>query len=315
MVGEIKVSLVIPVFNVEEYIGATFSSILKQDFNHNEIELVIIDDGSQDNSIEIINQILLRSDIRYKIIRQKNAGQSSARNRGIKNAIGKYICFVDSDDILYPSYISDLYININKYNVNVGFCNFSFSKEDLGREKKFYVLSNEEILNRFLLRKYPIIVPGIMISKKILNKLKFVETTRFSEDQIFLWMLFNECENIVYVDKVLYYYVLHSNSIMTKYNRDKIITGFRVFKKFSIEYEFKSTIKKYILPRWILGTLYTVSQIADFKEFLVISNEFDARNELMKLISFKDIKVIISSLLLIVSPRLFYFISRKYMKT
>jgi glycosyltransferase involved in cell wall biosynthesis len=84
-----KVSVIVPVYNAEEYIGNTLDSIINQDFNS--FELIIIDDGSTDRSMEIINKKLSLSAMDYKVIHQENSGVSSARNRGIDEASGDYL--------------------------------------------------------------------------------------------------------------------------------------------------------------------------------------------------------------------------------
>ena len=103
MMSENKVSIIIPVFNSEKYIENCIKSILGQDYKN--VEIIIINDGSTDNSVKIIKQI--NSD-KIKLINQKNNGPSSARNNGIKNASGEWIMFLDSDDMLADNAISNL---------------------------------------------------------------------------------------------------------------------------------------------------------------------------------------------------------------
>jgi glycosyltransferase involved in cell wall biosynthesis len=102
-----KVSVIVPVYNAEEYIGNTLDSIINQDFNS--FELIIIDDGSTDKSMEIINKKLSLSAMDYKVIRQENSGVSSARNRGIDEASGDYLVFIDADDYVTGNHLSELY--------------------------------------------------------------------------------------------------------------------------------------------------------------------------------------------------------------
>ncbi|NES42262.1 glycosyltransferase family A protein, partial [Moorena sp. SIO2C4] len=92
-----KVSVIIPVYKVEKYIAATVESVLAQTYKN--FELLLIDDGSPDNSIQICQQI---NDPRIKIIRQDNQGVSAARNTGIRHAQGEYIAFLDGDDLWVP---------------------------------------------------------------------------------------------------------------------------------------------------------------------------------------------------------------------
>ena len=94
-----KLSVIIPMYNLEEYIEKSIKSVLSQSFDY-DFEIIVVDDGSNDNSCAIVEKIC-ESYSNIKLIRQKNKGVSSARNSGINAACGKYIVFVDGDDILF----------------------------------------------------------------------------------------------------------------------------------------------------------------------------------------------------------------------
>ena len=117
-----KVSVIVPVYNSCEYIGSTLDSIINQDFSS--FELIVIDDGSTDNSLEIIKEKLSKSTISYEIIHQENAGVSCARNVGIEKASGDYLVFVDSDDYITGNHLSEL------YNGETDFSLIQFIKKD-----------------------------------------------------------------------------------------------------------------------------------------------------------------------------------------
>ncbi|MBQ6888487.1 MAG: glycosyltransferase family 2 protein [Lachnospiraceae bacterium] len=97
--GEVKVSVIIPVYNMQEYMGECINSVRRQSLH--EIEIICIDDGSRDNSYDILKENA-KEDKRIKIIRQQNQGVAAARNLGIREAVGKYILFMDADD-MYPN--------------------------------------------------------------------------------------------------------------------------------------------------------------------------------------------------------------------
>ncbi len=100
MPQNIKFSIIIPVYNVEEYLAECIDSILSQDYNN--IQILCINDGSTDNSLKLLEKYA-KKDRRIKIFSQKNQGQGIARNVGIKNATGDYIMFIDPDDWILPN--------------------------------------------------------------------------------------------------------------------------------------------------------------------------------------------------------------------
>src|SRR5471030_870825 len=116
----INVSIITPVYNVERCIEKTINSIINQSSKN--FELLLIDDGSKDRSIEIAENLLINSDVNYRIISQENGGVSVARNKGIKEAKGEYICFLDSDDYIHKEYIKLMYEKASTCNCDLVFC-------------------------------------------------------------------------------------------------------------------------------------------------------------------------------------------------
>ena len=105
--GEVKLSIIVPVYNVEQYIRPCMESIFRQGLNDSEFELILVNDGTQDNSFNVISDII-ESHHNIRIIEQDNFGPSIARNNGIKIAKGQYLMFVDSDDLLINNSITKL---------------------------------------------------------------------------------------------------------------------------------------------------------------------------------------------------------------
>lgn len=105
--GEELISIIVPVYNAEQYLGDCIKSVLKQTYTH--FELILVEDGSTDNSREICRRVGM-DDIRISLVRQeRNQGVSRARNAGIEAAKGKYLFFLDSDDTIHPRLIETLY--------------------------------------------------------------------------------------------------------------------------------------------------------------------------------------------------------------
>ena len=116
----IDISILMPVYNAEKYLNETIDTIKNQSFSN--WELIIVDDGSTDNSKEICTK-LMNDDKRIKYILQENLGVSHTRNVALENAQGKYIVFVDSDDLIHEDYLKILINSIEKNNSDISVCN------------------------------------------------------------------------------------------------------------------------------------------------------------------------------------------------
>lgn len=111
------VSIIIPVYNVEEFIFKTVKSVMNQDYK--DIEIILVDDGSPDNSAKIIDELAKRDD-RIVCVHKDNGGVSSARNVGLRMALGEYVTFIDGDDWVEPNYISYLLNLVESNNCQIG---------------------------------------------------------------------------------------------------------------------------------------------------------------------------------------------------
>lgn len=118
----VAVSVVVPVYNVEKYIERCLDSLVRQKFGY-EYEIIIVNDGTKDNSMTIADRFASEYDF-IRIITQQNAGLSAARNTGLANARGEYIAFVDSDDFVSPFYISEMYTLAVKNNADIVQCRY-----------------------------------------------------------------------------------------------------------------------------------------------------------------------------------------------
>lgn len=117
------VSVVVPVYNTEEYVAECVRSILGQ--SHSNIELILVDDGSTDGSLRICEEFAL-SDSRVRVKSQPNSGVSAARNNGLADARGQYVCFVDSDDAIRPDYVERMLNAAASGDVDAVFCNYEY---------------------------------------------------------------------------------------------------------------------------------------------------------------------------------------------
>ena len=151
MEKQIKVSVIMPVYNAGEYLSRAISDVLSQTLT--ELELICVDDGSTDNSPKIIKDFAAK-DKRVKVIREKNAGPAVARNSGLKSAKGRYVIFLDADDFYEKNLLMELYDTAERDNLDVAVTKFDIYNE----ERNAFSAPTEELHGN-------IFVPGGVTSK------------------------------------------------------------------------------------------------------------------------------------------------------
>ena len=225
------ISLVVPVYNCEKYVGECIESILIQDYSN--IELILVNDGSKDNSKKIIEDYA-KKDKRIRIINQDNFGVSAARNNGIKTANGKYIGFIDADDYIERDYVSYYYKLIKENDAEIALTpmprkfNEQSKNEELKIKKDFVEIWTGVEAAKNMLYYNVVIAPwNKIISKKIIdeNNIRFNEKLAFGEGFNFSIDCFQRATKVVVGHKNVYNYrVDNKNSVMTKFSL-KLVDG------------------------------------------------------------------------------------------
>lgn len=314
----VKVSVILPVYKVEKYISSCIYSLSKQSFK--DFEIILVNDGTPDKSIEIAEDILANSNIRYTIINQENKGVSAARNEGIKNANGEWIICIDSDDVIDEACLKILYDSTLQKNIDISIGNFQNVSEENIYKKYNTLYSNEiiykkDILRLFLTRKIKIISPAILMRKEFIieNDLFYNEEIRFSEDQYFIWKLLFNINKCSYNKTAIYNYLTRENSTMTSSGIEKIMTGYYGFEKLSknINNSACEDIGKFIFPRWILGSLRASSKILSYNDFKTLADRMDYKKNTKNLVSFPSFKTMLMYIIMITNLKLFYHINKK----
>ena len=231
-----KVSIIVPIFNVDKYLDECIDSIVNQTFKN--IEIILINDGSTDNSLQIAKkyQDLYKN---VKLISQNNRGLSAARNAGLEQASGEFIFFIDSDDKISPYTIEHLFNSINKENSDFSACSFQyFSADDLNGEilHKEWPINFEKNSGKYKLTEdYENDLCCVAwnklyrLSKIKKNSLSFVEGI-IHEDISWLWSYLSHSKNYSYVNERLYYYRIRSESITSEKNANYYLTYLEPYK-------------------------------------------------------------------------------------
>ena len=206
------ISIIVPIYNQEKYLDKCIKSIINQ--SKQEIEIILINDGSTDNSENIIKKY---KDNRIKYIKTKNQGIGKTRNLGIKKSNSKYIMFVDSDDYIDKNYCLEMYNNIKKNNSDIAITNYkeiknnTINKVDINIDKLFSIQERPNNLSKINLSCWNKIYKSTLIKN---NNIMFSENLKY-EDIEFVFKCIINSKKISYLDKYSYNYIIHSNSETT----------------------------------------------------------------------------------------------------
>ena len=228
---EMKFSIIVPIYKVENYIKQCVDSIIAQTYSN--IEIILVDDGSPDNCSEICDEYASK-DHRIKVIHQENKGLIEARKSGLRAATGEYVCFVDGDDWIEPDMYEHIYNAINQYNPDCVITQFYYAYEDKNVKSDYNL--NKEYYNREEIEKE--VFPTMLFKDRFYqfgiypccwtkafkrdiverNLLSVDSRIRLGEDIAFTFPSLMECNSIAFIDKPLYYYRQNPQSMTATYD-------------------------------------------------------------------------------------------------
>lgn len=216
-----KISVIVPVYRVEEYLDRCIESIVRQTYQN--LEIILIDDGSPDRCGQICDE-WKKQDSRIRVIHKENGGLASARNAGLDLAGGCYIGFVDSDDLISPYMYEELHRQITAYDADMVFCEFQnfVKEEELHRE----VLKQERV-NRYSVKDafYRLYAPDCdrmnlawnkLYKRELFNEIRY-PLVKTCEDAAVIHSILEACSSIVSDENVLYFRQRREDSIMGAY--------------------------------------------------------------------------------------------------
>ena len=204
------ISVIIPVFNVKDYLTECLESVVNQTYKN--LEIIIVDDASTDGSSEICDNYA-KMDNRIKVFHQeKNQGQSVARNKGIDNSKGNIITFIDSDDFIHERMIEVLYENLNKFNADISFCDFSREAIDKDIKSKPKLIEKYTMYETLYERNNPVVGNCAKLYKKsIFDNIRYPEG-KIYEDAFIIHRIIENAEKFVFIDDKLYYWRIRKGS-------------------------------------------------------------------------------------------------------
>lgn len=216
MIKNDLISVIVPVYNCEKYINKCVDSITNQSY-HN-IEIILIDDGSTDNSYNIC-KIISDFDRRIKLFHTRNFGVSHARNLGIEKSTGEYLLFIDSDDFIKYNMIEKMYNNIKKYDADIAICNVAIVDENNNiifkpKDRNNTIIMNTKeyvsnLYNKQTINGYPV---NKLMKRSSISDCRFDEKIKHLEDWDFLCRMSKNVTRVVYDQNDFYYYYVSRNN-------------------------------------------------------------------------------------------------------
>ena len=288
-----KISIIVPIYNVEKYIDKAMESIVNQTYKN--LEIILINDESKDKSIKICEKYI-KNDTRIKLVNQKNKGLSGARNTGLENATGDYIMFIDPDDTFELNACENLYKEIEKTNADYVIANYRNMDEDdtkwdkpafdTNKYKKMQVSIKEPTKCFYVMNSG---VWNKIFRKEFLDaiKVKFVEKTP-AEDAIFTTYCFIKAQKVYYTPEIVYNYRLReSDSISSSCSKEYFLGINRAYKMIYNNFKennqidfyrfFYAKSMNYILYKFIDSELLTIEEriyvLDEMKWFYILSDE------------------------------------------
>jgi len=256
------ISLIIPLYNAEKYLYPCLNSVASQTFK--DFEVLCVNDGSTDNTEEIVKSFA-EKDSRFKLINQKNAGCSMARNHGLKEAKSPYIALLDQDDMLHPQAMEVLYYLIQKGNYDVAeFVNKTVPDDFVVDNPTMYKLEDiqyqvyQNPFNFYFKNKRggSVLVWNRLYKKDAIAGIEFPQDVQPAEDTVFSLKVMFHTMNIIHTDTQLLFYRDSSTSVMNKGINDKYIISHAKAGKIMSDYFLQSSRvqnkdEKAILERYI----------------------------------------------------------------
>lgn len=219
------VSIIVPIYNIEKYLNKCVDSLLNQTYE--KIEIILVDDGSTDNSGKMCNTYSSNDNI--KIVHKKNGGLSDARNYGLMYAKGNYVIFVDGDDFVDKNFVRRLYNNICQNNTDIACCNYYFyysdDKKNVACKKVDKIITSDEALKDFFLDTH---LCEVMAWNKIYKRSLFFDNNikypkgKYHEDLLTTYKLFVNAKKISVLSEPLYFYRQRTGSIMSSFNLKRL---------------------------------------------------------------------------------------------
>lgn len=286
------ISVIIPIYNMEKYLSRCLDSVCNNTYRN--LEIICINDGSTDSSIEILKEYKKKDD-RIKVINQENKKVSASRNTGLDAAKGKWIAMIDPDDWIHPQYFEILHYVANVLSVDISICAFSITHgEALSdeliniRNLEYKEITKTELNNLHAIRSR---VWGRLYRKEIIGDLRFISGSEPVEDELFNNILNNkQLKYSMTMCKLYYYFMREGSAIHTNTGRQSLV--YTKYMILLIEQETNPTLQQEMVKRcynMLLASRYRETFSKDYREIKKqIDIEFTKLKKYRRNLSIKD---------------------------
>lgn len=311
------ISIIVPIYNTEDYIEKCVKSIQNQTYKN--IEIILVNDGSTDGSADIINK-LLENDSRIQVIHKQNEGVTAARLEGIKKSSGNYIGFVDSDDVVAADMYEILLNNMIKYNADISHCGYQMIFLD-GKINRFYgtgcIKEQSCELGQIDLLEGKMVEPGLcnkLYRKELFDGMNMDQSIKINEDLLMNFYLFKKSNKSVFYDVCKYHYIVRRESATrSNLNKHKIYDPI-IVKKIIMEntdFPIRNCAKMAFMRTClnICNTLVVENGKEYYQDYIAVRKEIIDHKKWIKLLTKKQ-RFLVYLLLLI--PNKYGYIYRFY---
>ena len=300
------ISVIIPIYNCEKLLPRCLESILSQSYS--DYEVLLVNDGSTDGTAMVCNEYVAKSKGKFRYIEKNNSGVSSARNIGLNNAKGEYICFVDADDSVHQDYLRCLYEARRELNVDLVMCTIASNMQCV---KETIISGCNDAVRSILCIKHNQGPVCKLFKRELIGELRFNENVYMGEDTLFCVEYAKRCKTALYLPERLYYYDNPTASVIYRTNK-------KAFQRYLtlIDSRFLMLANIDGLNLYTIGLLQQelISAIKSCAMFATILNDFSSiryvskrAKVLLGVINDNDLEI----RLLVMSPVL-YYLRRKF---
>lgn len=314
-----KVSFVVPVYKVGKYIENSMKSVCYQTFR--DFEVVLVDNNTPDDSIEIAERVLKDGNIEYRVVKQTIQGLPAARNKGIKEAKGEWIVSIDPDDTVSSRFLADLYDCANSNRLDAVFSKYEevgvdrlFDFPEENKEGVTEIYDKDDVLKLLLIRKLPLMISNMFFKKEafIEKGCWFDEDVVLGADLINLWRFLINTDKIAYINKYLYNHFDRPDSLMTAPNWRKIETNIMGYERLRsyVNTHYISGFGDWIYCRAVFAFLATLCNYGGKEMYYEYLRRYYSRDVHNGLRTFPDARIRKLDAVLSFSPLSFYVINK-----